>query len=65
MRRISVASAGLTRARIDEVVVAKADSLLLLPGCSGEKQLQILRLTTPELMKTLGAPFAQDDSISC
>jgi len=28
-------------------------------------QLQILRLTTPELMKTLGAPFAQDDSISC
>ena len=26
-----------------------------------EKQLRILRLTTPELMKTFGAPFAQDD----
>jgi len=29
---------------------------------SSEEQLQILRLTTPELKKTLGAPFAQDDS---
>jgi hypothetical protein len=25
-------------------------------------QLQILRLTTPKLKRTLGAPFAQDDS---
>ena len=27
------------------------------------KQQQILRLTTPELKKTFGAPFAQDDSL--
>jgi hypothetical protein len=27
-----------------------------------EKQQQILRLTTPELKKTFGALFAQDDS---
>jgi hypothetical protein len=28
-----------------------------------QKQPQILRLTTPRLKKTPGAPFAQDDSI--
>jgi hypothetical protein len=28
----------------------------------GEKQKQVLRLTTPKLKKTLGAPFAQDDT---
>jgi len=43
------------------VIVAKAVSPLLLPACSREKQLQILRLTTPELKKTFGAPFAQLD----
>src|SRR3569833_3768680 len=35
-------------------------SVFALVTC--EKQLQILRLTTPELKKTFGAPFAQDDS---
>jgi hypothetical protein len=29
-----------------------------------EKQKQILRLTTPKLKKTLGAPFAQDDTLA-
>jgi len=32
-------------------------------SCESQKeQLQILRLTTPELKKTFGAPFAQNDS---
>jgi hypothetical protein len=30
-----------------------------------EEQQQILRLTTPRLKSTPGAPFAQDDSSSC
>jgi hypothetical protein len=38
-----------------------ASSLLRLSRLKNQEQLQILRLTTPELKKTFGAPFAQDD----
>jgi hypothetical protein len=41
-----------------------ACSCLLFFESAAERQLQILRLTTPELKKMFGAPFAQDDTRS-
>ena len=41
--------------------LAKVGHLVWFVEQKRQKQLQILRLTTPRLKKTPGAPFAQDD----